>query len=115
MHLSLHQHLSHSTIAVDGSLTAASIEGVIDMFAMVPIGQPLVVDLSRVNTIDSVATSALHEELRARAVEATVTVVVDDVDVAMQLVLHDVDRCAQMVRTRVDAIALATGVLAGQR
>lgn len=114
MHLSLHHHPSYSLVSIDGSLTAASIDSAIDMFSMVPVGQPLVIDLAQLTSIESVAAVALHDELRGRALDAAVAVVVNDLDVSMQLVLHDVDRRAQFVRSRADALALVTGVLAGR-
>lgn len=115
MHLSLHHHRSYSTLAIEGSLTGTAIDGVIDMFSMVPVGQRLVVDLSAVTIIDDDSAGALCDELRDRADTATVIVVVHDVEVTMQLVLRNLDRCTRFARTKAEAIALATGVLAGQR
>lgn len=110
MHLTLHHHPHVSRIAAEGHLTGANVDGVVDMLSMVPVDQPLIVDLLAVASIDDLAASALHEEFRERALRASVTVVVDDLDVRMQLVLRDVDRCSQLVHSGVDTV----GALAGQ-
>lgn len=115
MHLTLQHHPQFSILTAEGALEAGNVEGVVDMLSMVPLDQPLVVDLLAVRSIDGEAASALRAEFRDRIVQADVTVAVADVDVTMQLVLRDVDRCCQLVRTQADAISLSTGVLAAQR
>lgn len=115
MNLSLHLNPSYSLLAIEGDVSGATVECVVDMLCMVPVGQPLVIDLSGVTAVDGIASSLLRDELRDRAVEAAMTIVASDVDVTMQLVLHNVDHCAQIVHSRVDAIAIATRVLAGRR
>lgn len=112
MNLSLHHHTAFSTISIEGRLAGTNVEGAIDMFAMVPIDQNLIVDLSAVTAIDGAVASALHDELRPRAFDASVVIVVSDIDVTVQLVMHNVDHFTQFVRTQVDAIGLVTGVLA---
>lgn len=112
MNLSLHHHTVFSTISIEGRLAGSNVDGAIDMFAMVPIDQNLIVDLSAVTAIDAAVASALHDELRSRACDASVVLVVSDIDVIVQLVMQNVDHFTQLVRTRADAVGLVTGVLA---
>lgn len=114
MHLTLHHHRQFSILAAEGELGEGNVDGVVDMLSRVPLDQALIVDLLAVTSIDGSAAAALRSEFRDRVVQASVTVAVADLDVTMQLVLRDVDRCSQFVRTRSDAIALTTGVLAGR-
>lgn len=115
MHLTLHHHPQFSRLAAEGHLTSTNIEGVVDMLSMVPLDQPLIVDLLAVESVEGAAATALRNEFADRAPRASVTVVVDDLDVRMSLVLRDVDRCSQLVHSEADAVSIATGVLTGQR
>ena len=97
MHLSLHHHPHVSVVAVEGNLDGHNVTDLTDLLSMVPLGQPLIVDLLSVGSLDEAAAAAMYDEFFDRTPHAEVAVVVDDLDVRMRLVLGDVDRCCRLV------------------
>lgn len=106
MHLRLHHHPSYSLVAVDGELDQRSVDPLIDVFSMVPLGQGVVLDLRDVRTLDVAAARLLRDELVPRTGAAHVAVVVADPDVAASLVMADLHRSTSLVRTIEDAVGV---------
>ena len=111
MHLSLHHHPSYSLVAAEGELSAEAVHNLLGLLALVPVEQPLVVDLRRVASVGARAAGALVGELAPRSALTQVVAVVDDADVAAVLVMDDFDRWVPFVHHLDDAVSMVTGMV----
>lgn len=99
-------------VSAEGWLTVESVDSVIDLFSLVPLEHPFILDLRKVDVLDVGAAGVLAAEVRSRSRSADVAVVVDDPGVAASLVMVDLHHSVPFVRLVDDAVTLVTRTIA---